>query len=97
MTLTWTDTARAHLSAIHGYIALNSPQYAQRMVDRIIRRAEQIIQFPMLGPAVAEYGDESIREVLEYPYRIIYKVLVDRIDIAAVIHGARRLPRTLPD
>jgi len=97
MTVHWTNTALAHLAAIRDHIALNSPQYAQRIVERIFRRTEQITQFPLLGPAVPEYEDEAIREVLEHPYRIIYKVLADRIDIVSVFHSARRLPRTLPD
>ena len=38
------------------------------MVDRIVRRTEQLAEFPMMGAMVTEYDDESIREVLEHPY-----------------------------
>jgi plasmid stabilization system protein ParE len=51
---------------------------------------------PRLGAEVPEYGDETIREVLEHPYRIVYRVTTDRIEVVAIIHGARRLPRTPP-
>ncbi len=43
------------------------------------------------------YDVDDIREVLEYPYRIIYRVLPDRVDVLAVVHGARRLPASLPN
>lgn len=32
---------------------------------------------------------KQIREVIEGPYRIIYHIKSDQIDILAVIHGAR--------
>jgi toxin ParE1/3/4 len=40
---------------------------------------------------VPEYQAEDIRELIEKPYRIIYRVKQDRIDVLAVIHGARLL------
>ena len=43
-----------------------------------------------------EYEDEAIRELLEPPYRIIYRVREERIEILAVVHGARQLPFETP-
>ena len=97
MTVHWTRIALEHLAAIRAYIASSSPRYAQRFVNRIVRHSERLARFPLIGAAVPEYDDETIREVLEYPHRIIYKVLADRIDILAVIHGAQNLPRTPPE
>jgi len=88
----WTDTARDHLRAIHTYIARNSPQYALRVVDRLSRRSQQIAEFPLSGPEVAEFGVPQIRQVLERPFRIIYYIRPDQIDVLAVIHGARQIP-----
>ncbi|HEX6963333.1 MAG TPA: type II toxin-antitoxin system RelE/ParE family toxin [Lacipirellula sp.] len=92
MKVKWTHTATKHLKGIYGYIAADSPQYARRMIDRITRRSQQLAAFPESGGVVAEYNDSSIREALEGPYRIIYRVLSDRVDVVAVIHGARQLP-----
>ena len=91
----WTDAALGHLRGIHNYIAQDSPQYATSMVDRITRRAEQSGKFPLAGSKVPEYDEDDIREVLEYPYRIIYRILSERVDILAVVHGARLLPDAL--
>ena len=93
MTVHWTDTAQDHLDAIHGYIAQNSPEYALRMVDRLTRRSQQIADAPLSGRRVPEYDMDQIREMIEGPYRIIYHVKPDQIDVIAVIHGARNVLR----
>jgi plasmid stabilization system protein ParE len=40
---------------------------------------------------VPEYRDENIREVIEQPYRIVYRIKADQIDILAVVHGAQEI------
>ncbi|WP_272819316.1 type II toxin-antitoxin system RelE/ParE family toxin [Scytonema hofmannii] len=40
MKVFWTDTAVENLSAIYAYVSQNSPQYAARVVDRIIRAVQ---------------------------------------------------------
>jgi plasmid stabilization system protein ParE len=62
------------------------------VADKIIRRYEQIAIFPQSGRRVPEYDDPNIREIIEPPYRLIYRIKIDQIDILAVIHGARRFP-----
>ena len=91
MKVYWTDTARDHLRSIHAYIARNSPEYALRVVDRLTRRSEQIADFPLSGRQVPEFGVPQIREVLEGPFRIIYYIKPDQIDVLAVIHGAQQI------
>ena len=92
MRVHWTDTARDHLRAIYSYIARNSPQYALHVVDRLTRRSQQIADFPLSGRQVAEFGVPQIRQVLEGPFRIIYYIKPDQIDVLAVVHGARQIP-----
>ena len=92
----WTETAIANLQAIRDYVARDSPGYAQVMVDRIIGRTQLLASLPMLGAEVPEYRDASIRELLEHPYRIVYRVMPHQIDVVAVIHGSRRIPRSAP-
>jgi plasmid stabilization system protein ParE len=88
----WTHTAVAHLLAIYEHIAQDSPLYAQRIIDRLTRRSEQIAIFPQSGRMVPEYATPDLREVIERPYRIIYRIKADQIDILAVVHGAQLLP-----
>ncbi len=91
MKVRWTETAEDHLDAIYAFIAKDSPGYALRMVDRLTRRSQQIADFPLSGRKVPEYEMEQIREVIEGPYRIIYYLKPDQIDVLAVIHGAQNI------
>jgi toxin ParE1/3/4 len=96
MIVVWTRNAIRELRAIRDYIAQNSPKYARGMVDRITRKTKTLARFPRLGPEVTEYQDESIRELYEHPYRIIYRIREERIDVLSVVHGARLLPEDVP-
>ena len=92
MKVGWTDEALRHLDDIYRHIAGDAPAYARRMVDKITRRTQQIGAFPESGRMVPEYQDPDIREVIEPPYRIVYRITPERLDVLAVFHGAQSLP-----
>ena len=92
MRVHWTNTAISHLLAVYEHVARDSPLYARRIVDRLIRRSEEVADFPLSGRTVPEYQTQDIREVIERPYRIIYRATADRIDVLAVVHGMQMLP-----
>ena len=83
MKVHWTDTAREHLDTIHAHFAQNSPAYARRLVDRLTRRSQQIAVFPLSGRRVPEMDVDQIREVFEGPYRIVYFIKPDQIEVLA--------------
>jgi toxin ParE1/3/4 len=91
MKVHWTSTAEGHLDAIYAYIFQDSPEYARRMVDKLTRRSQQIAEYPLSGRKVPEFDVDQIREVIEDPFRIIYHIKADRIDVLAVIHGAMNM------
>ncbi len=88
MKVIWTVAARQHLHTIHAYLAMHSPTFAVRMIDRIVLAADRLGDFPMMGRVVPERNDPNKREILEKSYRIIYRITQD-IEILAVLHGAR--------
>ncbi|MDJ0713947.1 MAG: type II toxin-antitoxin system RelE/ParE family toxin [Prochloraceae cyanobacterium] len=91
MKVFWTVTAVNHLSSIYSYISQNSPQYAQRLVERLTHRSEKIAQFPLSGRIVPEFETKQIREVIEGSYRLIYYIKPEQIDIIAVLHGSQQI------
>jgi toxin ParE1/3/4 len=95
MNVHWTEAALSDLEAIEAYISRHSARYARGLVERILDRAGQLENHPQLGAVVPEYGDESLRELLEKPYRIIYRVREHRNDVLAIIHAARTIPGEL--
>lgn len=86
----WSSTAREHIQSIARYIAGDSPVYAERWVDQILSRAEQIARFPESGRHV-KGAPPNVRELIEGTYRIIYLVQASRVDILAVVHARRQL------
>ncbi len=97
MKVHWTDRAKTRLKLIHEYIAQDAPLVAAQVVERLIRRSQQIGKLPHTGRAVPEYQHEDLREVLERPYRIIYRIRRDRIDVLTVMHYRQLLPSDLKD
>ena len=92
MTLEWSHRAIADVEAIRDYISLDSPIYAADFVGRILKAPERLLAFPKLGRMVPEAGyRDDIREIFLSPYRIIYQLLADRIEVVTVLHGRRDL------
>ena len=92
MRIVWTEKAEKQLDQIFQYIASDSTLYAHRTVGQIIEQAENISPHPRKGRKVPEYERDDIREVFHHPYRIIYLLKDEIIEILSVIHGARLLP-----
>ena len=70
-------------------ILRDSIVYAESTVERIFQAPERLAQFPKLGRVVPEKGDESIREIFVFQYRIIYEILTSEIHVLTVVHGKR--------
>jgi plasmid stabilization system protein ParE len=96
MSVSWTETATDQLHSIRDYLARSSPSYAQALAGRIVARSEALDGHPRTGAEVLEYGDPDVREVFEHPYRILYRVVGQDVQVIGVIHSARQLPRTPP-
>jgi toxin ParE1/3/4 len=59
----WTGHALAQLPHIHDDLAQDSPRYAKRVTDALVRK-------------VAELDEESVRKQFAYSYRILYEIKV---------------------
>jgi len=95
MKVVWTEEALAHLDDIYQYIARDAPFYAKQTVNKLTRRSEHLTRHPRSGRPVPQFDDENLREIIVHPYRLIYRIKSDRLDIVAVFHGAQQLPESL--
>jgi toxin ParE1/3/4 len=91
LRLRWTEQAVAQLGAIAEHIATSSPVYAETVVDRVVQRLAQAQRFPESGRMVPEYERAEIRELIEFPYRVIYRVGAEAIDVMAILHSRQNL------
>lgn len=76
-------------------MAHDSEVYADRLMDRLTRRSQQVGTFPRSGRQVPEYEAPDVREVIEGSYRVIYRIKEEQIDVLAVMHSAQKLPPEL--
>ncbi len=97
MRVFWTPDAKARLREIETYIAQDSPMVAREVTVRLIRRSLELEQPPLLGKRLTRYANADIRELLQRPYRLIYRVRTDRIEIVTVMHYRQLLPSDLAD
>lgn len=89
--IVWTEFALEDLRLIHDYIAKDSKTYADRLIDKLIARVDQLETFPKSGRVVPEFDNTDIRELIEGNYRIIYEIKPEHIGIIRIHHAARLL------
>ena len=92
MRIGWTAEAEADLAAIYEHFSVASPQGASRLLGGIVRRVDQLAEFPLSGRVIPELGVPLLRELIEGGYRLMYEVFSDRVEMFAVLHGARDIP-----
>jgi toxin ParE1/3/4 len=94
----WSRSASLDLIEIIEYIQLDRPA-AAREIGRSIRAAAlHLRDNPRRGKAVPEFLDRGVadyRQILIFPYRLIYTVSTDSLDIVAVIDSRRDLQAAL--
>ena len=90
MKVTFEPAARDELDRIFSWITNDNPRAAREMIARI---EEKVMR--LATPELTHMGRpgfvEGTRELLEWPYIIVYKVHDDRdeIVIVSVVHGAQ--------
>ena len=90
--INWTELALQDLRDIYDYISKDSVFYADRYIDKLIERVDQLESNPKSGRVVPEFGILTIRELIEGNYRIVYQINNTRsISIIRVHHSAREL------
>jgi addiction module RelE/StbE family toxin len=93
----WSPEALEDVDDIASYIARDSVFYAAAVVDKMLKAASRLNQFPQSGRIVPELNQPDIRECFVYSYRLIYRVESARILITAVVHGRRLLDEATMD
>jgi toxin ParE1/3/4 len=70
-----------------------SESSADDFTDSMERRMRQIEEYPRSGRTVPEYGVPLLRELIEGPYRIVYELFPDRVEVVIVRHGRENFSR----
>lgn len=96
----WAAAAQRDLEAIVDYIADREPANALKVFGRLQARAMTLHSQTLRGrhvPELHDLGINAYRELIESPWRIIYRSTDDRIYVVAVLDARRDLQAVLLD
>jgi addiction module RelE/StbE family toxin len=91
-SVTVTQTAEDDLDDIISYIANDNASIALKVLERLQKAINSLKYLPERGRRVPELLDKNIkeyRELIETPWRIIYKVENNDVHILTLIDGRR--------
>ena len=92
MKIFWSPLAVERVSEIAEYIAEDNPSAAERWVDAVFKKVEELKVFPERGRHVPEIDNKTVRELLYGNYRIIYRLEGKALSVLTVRHGKQILP-----
>ena len=93
MKLRWTDGAVEDLQAARDYLEAENPRAASDAINRIMSAVERLSQFPQMGrPGRVDRSRELV--VTGTPFLVAYRVKGESVQILAVLHGARKWPKS---
>ena len=85
--------AKEDLKSIRAYISeeLNNSEAAKNVVERIIRRMEQLQQFPAMGAALSSViePETNYRFLVSGSYLIFYRIEKDDVYVDRILYGKR--------
>ena len=85
----WSSKAENDLNEIIDYIAQDSLEYALSFYEQVREKVENLAKFPKIGRKVPELDDPKIRELILGNYRIIYRLLEEKVQVVRIFHGSR--------
>ncbi len=94
----WTANAKDDLLNIVDYMKQESPESARKVYTQIKERAHSSNFFPYRGRVVPELQKEGItiyRELVENPWRIVYKIEDDTVFVMAIFDARQNVEELL--
>ncbi len=92
MRIIWSPLAVDRASEIADYIAQDKPSAAEKWIDTVFSKVEQLKSSPEIGRIVPEINDSQFRELIYGNYRIVYRIETKQISILTIRHGRQILP-----
>ena len=95
-----TRGSLSDIGSITRYISQDRPETALHILKKLKTRTASLKRFPERGrpfEILKEYGIKGLREVIEGPWQIIYKILKKTVIVMAVIDSRRKVEDVLYD
>lgn len=95
--LIWTEPALDDLDALAGFIALDNPAAAGRLVRKVVECVERLEAFPNSGRKPQELPGTLYREIVVPPCRVFYRVSGNTIFVVHAMREEQQVDRFLLD
>jgi addiction module RelE/StbE family toxin len=92
MKIIWSPLAIDRASEIAKYIAQDKPAAAEKWINTVFSKVEQLKSSPEIGRIVPEIRNDQFRELIYGNYRIVYRIEKEQISILTIRHGKQILP-----
>ncbi|CAN5431826.1 type II toxin-antitoxin system RelE/ParE family toxin [soil metagenome] len=89
----WMEPALSDLDRIAEYIALDNPDAAERLVQRVFDHVGQLEAHPESGSYPLELNDSRYRQIIEPPCRVFYRYNGEEIHIHFVMRHEQKLKK----
>jgi plasmid stabilization system protein ParE len=90
----WAEAAVRDFEELVSFIAMDSELDADRVLSRLGARSATLESSPGRGrllPELARFGMRTWRELIVKPYRLIYRIEGEVVNVLAVFDGHRDL------
>ncbi len=92
MRIIWSPLAIDRSTEIAEYIVQDKPSAAEKWIDTVFSKVDQLKSTPEIGRIVPEIKYKQLREIIYGNYRIIYRIEKKQISILTIRHGKQILP-----
>ena len=90
----WTESAVSDLESIIEYVAGNNPLAAKTLLARIQKQVDTLSYLPQRGRHIPELREQGIllyRELIIFPWRIMYRIQGKTVYVMAIIDSRRNV------
>ena len=88
--ITFAESALRDLEDVcEWYASQGVPEVGQRLVGEVVASVEQVAQFPESGRVVPEFETPRLRELIQPPFRIVYRLDDDTVRVVRVWRSER--------
>jgi addiction module RelE/StbE family toxin len=93
MEIVWLDRALDDIESVVAFIERENPPASRIMLALIRRGVDQLARFPDIGRPGRISGTREL-VIMGTPFIVPYRVNAGRVEVLAVMHGARQWPQS---
>ncbi|MHB8741755.1 MAG: type II toxin-antitoxin system RelE/ParE family toxin [Sulfuricaulis sp.] len=95
--ISFAESALTDLEALRAWYAeQGAPDVGTKLIAEIFQRINTLTSHPDIGRVVPEFGQDFLRELIQPPFRIVYRHQPTQVQVVR-IWRSERLLRLTPD